>query len=143
MSSAEEDDMARAACAVGLGLGILCSATAAADQIADGKKLFADNCASCHGERGEGKKKAPPLVGPNALPLDPPPGAKVRKVQFRTAKEVLDFTSQKMPMKKPGSLKPEEYAAIVAFDLKANGVNLAGKTIDATTAEQIVLHPPR
>jgi hypothetical protein len=79
-------------------------------------------------------------VGKDALPLDPPSGAKLRKSQFRNAKDVLDFISEKMPAKKPGSLKPEEYAAILAFDLKANGVDVTGKQIDAASAEKIVLH---
>jgi cytochrome c len=119
----------------------LLAGNAWADQAADGAKLFADNCASCHGDKGEGGKKAPPLVGKSALPLDPPTGAKLRKVQFKTAKDVLAFISEKMPLKKPGSLKPEEYAAILAFDLKANGVDVTNKKIDAASAEKIVLHP--
>jgi cytochrome c len=113
----------------------------AEDQVAEGQKLFAKNCASCHGDAGEGSKKAPPVVGKDALPLQPSPGAKVRKNQFHTARDVLDFISKNMPAKKPGSLKPEEYAAILAFDLKANGVDVTGKHIDAASAEKIVLHP--
>ncbi|MEO7110582.1 MAG: cytochrome c, partial [Polyangiaceae bacterium] len=44
-----------------------------ADQVARGQKLYADNCASCHGASGEGGK-APRVVGlsQGALPLDPP-----------------------------------------------------------------------
>jgi cytochrome c len=116
-------------------------AARAEDQVAQGQQLYAKHCASCHGDAGEGKKKAPPLVGKEALPLDPPSGAKMRKSQFHTAKDVLEFISKKMPAKKPGSLKPDEYEAILAFDLKANGVDVAGKHIDAASAEKIVLHP--
>ena len=110
-------------------------------QVQAGQKLYAKQCAGCHGDAGEGGKKAPPVVGKAALPLEPPAGAKVRKTQFHTAKDVLAFISEKMPAKKPGSLKPEEYAAILAFDLKANGVDVTGKHIDAASAEKIVLHP--
>jgi len=129
---------------VGLGIagGLLAGrGFAFADQVSDGEQLFAKHCAGCHGEKGEGKKKTPPLVGKEALPLEPRAGAKIRKVTFHTAKDVLDFISKKMPAKKPGSLKPEEYQAILAFDLKANGVDVSGKTIDAVSAEKIVLHP--
>jgi mono/diheme cytochrome c family protein len=135
---AEEDEMTRALCSIGL---LLFAGTAFGDQVADGAKLFGKYCATCHGESGEGSKKSPPLVGKNALPLDPPPAAKVRKEKFHTAKDVLDFISKNMPAKKPGSLKPEEYAAILAFDLKANGVDVSNKHIDAASAEKIALHP--
>jgi S-disulfanyl-L-cysteine oxidoreductase SoxD len=110
------------------------------DQVAEGGKLFAKHCAKCHGKAGEGTKKAPPVVGQAALPLDPPPGAKVRKTQFHTAQDVAEFVSMKMPANKPGSLKPDEYYAILAFDLKANGVDVSNKKIDATTAAEIKLH---
>jgi mono/diheme cytochrome c family protein len=113
----------------------------APDQVTEGAQLYAKYCSSCHGDDGTGSKKSPPVVGKNALPLDPPPGAKVRKTQFHTAKDVLDFIEKSMPAKKPGSLKPAEYEAILAFDLKANGVDVTGKHIDAASAAKIVLHP--
>lgn len=109
-------------------------------QVAAGEKLFAKHCAKCHGKSGEGSKKAPPIVGKDALPLDPPPGAKIRKTQFHTAEDVAAFMSTKMPANKPGSLKPDEYYDILAFDLKANGVDVSNKKIDATTAAEIKLH---
>lgn len=110
-------------------------------QVAQGAKLFAKHCAKCHGKAGEGTKKAPPVVGKDALPLDPRPEAKVRKTQFHTAQDVAEFASTKMPANKPGSLKPDEYYAIIAFDLDANGVAEAKtKKIDATTAAEIKLH---
>jgi mono/diheme cytochrome c family protein len=132
------------ACAVAVVVAVVVTVGGTAfaeDQVAEGQRLFTKNCASCHGDGGEGTKKGPPIVGKSALPLDPPPGAKLRKTQFKTAGDVLAFISKNMPAKKPGSLKPEEYAAILAFDLKANGVDLAGKHIDAATAGSIVLHP--
>jgi mono/diheme cytochrome c family protein len=115
-------------------------ATSPADQISEGQKLFGKHCASCHGKDGMGTKRAPATVGANALPLDPPAGAKKRKAPFRTAKDVLDFIEKEMPLKKPGSLKPEEYEAILAFDLKANGIDLGNKTLTATTASELLLH---
>ena len=109
-------------------------------QAAEGGKLFAKHCAKCHGKAGEGTKKAPPVVGKDALPLDPPAGAKIRKTQFHTAQDVAEFVSTKMPANKPGSLKADQYYDILAFDLKANGVDVSGKKIDPTTAAEIKLH---
>ncbi len=114
-----------------------------ADQVAWGQELYGKECASCHGDSGEGGKgmHAPAVVGKNALPLDPPAGAKFRKNQFHTAQDVYDFVKKTMPPDKPGSLTDEQYAAIIAFDLKANGVDMTGKKVDSTTLSSFVLHP--
>ncbi len=115
--------------------------TSGGDQVSRGAKLFADNCASCHGADGAGTTKAPPVVGKNALPLDPPATARTRKSQFHTAADVYQYIKANMPKDKPGSLTDEQYAAILAFDLKANGVDLGQKSVDAMTAPTFVLHP--
>jgi ubiquinol-cytochrome c reductase cytochrome c subunit len=41
-----------------------------ADQIAEGKKLFLANCASCHGLNSEGTKAGPSLIGVGAASVD-------------------------------------------------------------------------
>lgn len=126
-----------------LGITAVASAGDAAgggDQVAEGGKLYAKNCAKCHGDAGQGTKKAPPVVGKEALPLDAPATAKVRKSQFHTAQDVAEFVATKMPANKPGSLTTEQYYAILAFDLKANGVDVSGKKIDPTSAAAIKLH---
>lgn len=109
------------------------------DQVAAGGKLYAANCASCHGNGGEGAK-APRVVGlsEGALPLDPPATAKYRKTQFKTAADVAGFVVQNMPPK-GDKLKEEEYWAILAFDLHANGVDLP-QPLDASNAGKVVLH---
>jgi cytochrome c len=109
-------------------------------QAARGAQLYAQHCAKCHGDAGQGTAKAPPVVGKAALPLDPPAGARVRKSQFHTAADVAAFVTTKMPAMKPGSLSADEYWAILAFDLKANGVDVSKSKIDATSAAAIRLH---
>jgi len=109
-------------------------------QVDEGAKLYAKHCAKCHGDAGQGGKKAPPVVGKDALPLDPPATAKVRKSQFHTAQDVAEFAATKMPANKPGTLTADQYYAILAFDLKANGVDVTGKKIDPKTAAEIKLH---
>lgn len=111
------------------------------EQVAAGAKLYVAHCAGCHGDSGEGNAKAPAVVGKNALPLDPQPPSQARKAKFRTALDVFQFVKATMPPKTPGSLTDEQYAAIMAFDLKANGVDLGGRKIDATSASTFVLHP--
>lgn len=95
------------------------------EQATQGQALYASNCASCHGASGEGGP-APRLVGldKGALPLDPPATATVRKTQFKTVADVANFAVANMPPGKAGSLSADEYLAILAFDLKANGLSL-------------------
>ena len=111
----------------------------AAEQIEQGKKLYGEQCAKCHGDAGQGTKDAPPVVGKDAFPLDPRPKAK-RDVKFHTAADVFAWASKNMPAKKPGSLTTDQYLAIFAFDLTANGVKL-DKPLDGAAAAKIVLHP--
>ena len=113
-----------------------------AEQVTAGKKLYGENCAGCHGDSGEGSGKSPPVVGlaKGALPLDAPATSKFRKgTQFHTAADVGAWSAKNMPPGQGGSLKEWEYWAIIAFDVKANGVDF-DKKVDATTAKDIVLH---
>lgn len=106
-----------------------------AAQAQAGQELYAKNCAGCHGAHGN-DGKAPPVVGldKGALPLDPPPTAKFRKSQFKTVGDVADFVVKTMPPKAPGSLSADEYYAILAFDLQANGIDLGDKKLDGALA---------
>ncbi|HEU4732982.1 MAG TPA: c-type cytochrome [Kofleriaceae bacterium] len=138
-------------CVVGLlGLAGACHHDAAAPaapqaagtisaQIDQGKQLYVGKCARCHGDAGQGTAKAPPVVGKDAFPEKPRAGAK-RDVDFHTAADVFAWTSKHMPGNAPGTLSTDQYLAIFAFDLTANGVQL-DKPLDAAAAQAIVLHP--
>ncbi|HEX3772650.1 MAG TPA: cytochrome c [Polyangiaceae bacterium] len=112
-----------------------------AEQVAAGQKLYGDNCAGCHGAGGEGTSKAPAVVGlkTGALPLDPPPTAKFRKVQFKTVADVAGFAVKAMPPNNPGGLPEADYWSILAFDLKANGIDLGSQKLDGTVAAGLTI----
>jgi cytochrome c len=118
------------------------SPTTFEDQVALGQQLYGANCASCHGDSGQGSASAPPVVGidKGALPLDPPASAKYRKTQFKTVADIAAFVVKNMPPKAPGSLSEEQYWSILAFDLKANGIQLDKKLDGALAA---TLNVPR
>lgn len=123
---------------------------------ADGGKLFGQQCASCHGQRGEGTT-GPAIMGTGALPeypkesslarnpafTDPselalrenarPAGAPKRE-PFNTAKDLFGYISQRMPMKSPGSLKPDEYWAILNFMLVAHGISVPEGGVNVSNA---------
>lgn len=111
-----------------------------AAQASQGSKVYADHCAKCHGDNGEGKATNPPVVGPTALPMDPPAGSKYRKVQFHTAADVYKFVHDNMPADKPGSLSEDDYLAVMAFALNANGISINGRKLDTGNAGSIMLH---
>jgi S-disulfanyl-L-cysteine oxidoreductase SoxD len=107
------------------------------EQVALGGELYGQKCAECHGASGEGAK-APRVVGlkEGALPLDPPADRQHRKQQFKTVGDVAQFVVSTMPPDAPGSLTEEQYLAILAFDLKANGITLPNK-LDLATANSL------
>jgi mono/diheme cytochrome c family protein len=113
----------------------------AAEQVDRGGRLFAVNCAKCHGASGQGTDDAPPLVGKGALPLDPRPDQK-RTVKFHTALDVAGFATKEMPPKASARAKltTDDYWAILAFALDANGVTLK-EPVGPGNAASIVLHP--
>jgi len=93
-----------------------------------GGALYGSHCAGCHGASGEGSQGAPRVVGlaEGALPLAPRPGSH-RTAEFVSVADVAGFVVATMPPKAPGSLSAEEYWAILAFDLSANGLHLEQK----------------
>lgn len=131
---------------------------------AQGWDLFHIQCAGCHGDRGQSTGGAPRIMGPGALPelpaernysTDPtsgdpqairlkaqtrPAGAPWRD-PFRTAQDVYNYVSKEMPLpeKKAGSLKPEEYWAIINFMLLAHGVQLPAEGVTPANAASLKL----
>jgi mono/diheme cytochrome c family protein len=131
-----------------------------------GGELYQKECAACHGKRGEGLTNAPAIIGSGALPTYPrdqslstnpalsnaasqqqqdssrPPGAPSRD-PFRTAQDLFAYTSTKMPLPKSraGSLKPEEYWAIVNFMLVAHGSAVPDAGITADNAATVQIAP--
>jgi mono/diheme cytochrome c family protein len=139
---------------------------ATAHQNAPGAAVYRRECVSCHGERGEGLASSPAIMGSGALPLyerdpatstnpamqDPaerlrtqnlPPGADVRGA-FKTAQDVFNYVSREMPMprSKAGSLKPDEYWAVVNYVLAGHGVALPAGGVNPSNAASVEIKAP-
>lgn len=110
-----------------------------AEQVALGGTEYGAHCASCHGAGGEGTDMGPRLVGlaEGALPLAPRPGA-VRTTRFETVADVAAFAVENMPAGAPGSLTAEQYWAILAFALSANGITLDEKLTPELAATLVI-----
>ncbi|HEV8245437.1 MAG TPA: cytochrome c [Polyangiaceae bacterium] len=112
---------------------------------APGAEVFQRECAGCHGDKGEGLSGNPGLMGGGDLPLykrDPATStnpAFQQKSQYRTnqttgdprkafktAQDLYKYISTQMPLpeSRMGSLKPEEYWAVINFILLGHGVSV-------------------
>ena len=128
---------------------------------APGAAVFRRECASCHGERGEGLASSPAIMGSGALAMyerdpatstnpamqDPaerlrtqnlPPGADVRGA-FRTAQDVFTYVSREMPLprSKAGTLKPEDYWAVTNDILLGHGVAMPAGGVNPSNAASV------
>ena len=81
-----------------------------ADQAAQGKALFAEKCATCHGADLSGAEMAPPLVG--AIFLGDWVG--------QSAGDLFTRIHSTMPANDPGSLSNAEASLAVAYILSFN-----------------------
>jgi mono/diheme cytochrome c family protein len=89
------------------------SAPYTSQQVAQGSAVYAASCAACHGANLQGIS-APALRGPGFAR------------SHLTALQLRDVVTQRMPLTAPGSLKPDEYASVMAFLLSYDCVKPAG-----------------
>jgi cytochrome c len=89
--------------------------------VAQGEKLFMDNCASCHGEFGEGNGRWPVLAGgKGSLTSDNP--VKTVGSYWPYASTVFDYVRHAMPYGNAEAFKVDEYYALVAYVLYLNDI---------------------
>ncbi|WP_375294963.1 c-type cytochrome [Brevibacterium sp.] len=79
--------------------------TASASDIEGGKKLFAANCATCHGLNAEGTRNGPSLVGVGAAAVD---------FQVGTGRMPLQANGPQAPQKEP-QFNDEQTAQLAAY----------------------------
>jgi mono/diheme cytochrome c family protein len=105
-----------------------------ADQAKRGGAIYAEQCASCHGNSLEGMGQAPPLTGHeflnnyNGIPIA----------------VLFDKINKSMPATNPGSLTRPQTADIVAFILSSNKYPTGATelTNDAEALKKIQLNTP-
>lgn len=101
----------------------------------EGQTIYLENCAACHGETGrEGPRDA--LAGGRGSLTSAKP-LKTIGSYWPYATTIYDYVRRAMPYYNPGSLKPDEVYAIVAYLLYLNGVIHEHDIIDANTLPKI------
>jgi len=102
-----------------------------AAQAQQGAKLFGDNCGMCHAPDLSGGA-GPPLAGKTFM----------MKWTGQTADDLHDVVSTQMPLTAPGSLKPDQYMALVAFILSKNGYPAGDSPLDRSKLKKITIKAP-
>jgi len=87
--------------------------------VADGEEIFAERCASCHGDFAEGVDRWPVLSGGfDTLKSDRP--VKTIGSYWPYLSTVWDYINRAMPFGEAQSMTPDEVYAVTAFLLYAN-----------------------
>ncbi len=84
-----------------------------------GEDLFSENCASCHGEFGEGQGNWPKLAGGMGTLADDDPLKTVGSF-WPHLSTAFDYVNRSMPFGNAQSLQPDEVYAITAYLLYNN-----------------------
>ncbi|HUN51842.1 MAG TPA: cytochrome c [Candidatus Sulfotelmatobacter sp.] len=100
--------------------------------VAAGEPLFANLCAACHGDFGEGIPPYPALTGGRGT-LDT--NAPVRSVGsfWPYAPTLFDYIRRAMPFRSPGSLDNDQVYSLVAYVLYLNDLLAKNATLDAAS----------
>src|SRR5947209_14482447 len=103
--------------------------------VSRGREVFAQQCASCHGDKGEGGV-GDRLVGGQGTIATPKP---IRTVgsYWPYATTLFDYIRRAMPQNAPQSLSNEEVYAVSAYILNLNGLIGADATLDAKSLAAI------
>ncbi len=101
---------------------------------AQGAVIYAEKCAACHGDKGEGKTNAR-LVGGQITGNGPV--VKTVGSYWPYATTLFDFTRRAMPWTAPKSLTNDEVYAVTAHILRLNGIIGDNDVIDAKTLPQV------
>lgn len=103
---------------------------------AQGRALFAQQCAACHGASGEGTPGVPVLVGGSTTAS--PPLMTVGSY-WPYASTLYDYVRRAMPPAAPKSLSDTEVYQVVAFVLQLNGIVDENTVLDRSSLPAIVM----
>jgi len=103
--------------------------------VSHGHDIFAQQCAACHGDKGEGAVGDRLVGGQGTLATAKP----VRTVgsYWPYAPTLFDYIRRAMPQNAPQSLSNDDVYAVSAYILSMNGIVPADATLDAKSLAAI------
>lgn len=109
---------------------------------AAGAKVFADNCAACHGDKGQGNPAKGIggdrlLGGRGTLASNAP--IKTVESYWPYATTLFDYVKRAMPFNAPGSLSDSDVYAVVAYILSEAKIIKPTDTMNATTLPKVMM----
>ncbi|AMW06070.1 c-type cytochrome [Gemmatimonas phototrophica] len=115
--------------------------------VSQGAVVYAAQCASCHGARGEGRAPSPALVGRtpaagHVFALDNKAPRTIGNY-WPYATTVFDYVQRAMPQSTPGTLTAAETYSVVAYLLNENGIIAPDAVMNAQTLPAVVMPAAR
>ncbi|AGK58062.1 cytochrome C class I [Hyphomicrobium denitrificans 1NES1] len=101
----------------------------------DGRAIYLQKCASCHGDEGQGATAEDLVSGPHPPTADNP--SKAIGSYWPYATTIFDFIRRTMPPAAPGSLSSDEIYALTAYLLAANKIIAESDEINALSLPKI------
>lgn len=103
--------------------------------VTQGRTVFAEQCAACHGANGEGAVGDRLVGGQGTIATAKP--VKTVGSFWPYAPTLFDYIRRAMPLNAPQSLSNEDVYAVSAYILNLNGLLPADATLDAKTLSAI------
>jgi cytochrome c len=105
----------------------------------EGAVIFANRCAVCHGQNGQGGILRRLVIGSPGHPHQGPfSDADKDGISYYPYPTIAwDYINRAMPASKPGSLTPDEVYALVAFLYYRNGIIQENEILDAKTLPKV------
>ena len=103
--------------------------------VSQGRKVFEQQCAACHGAKGEGAVGDRLVGGQGTLATSKP--IKTVGSYWPYAPTLFDYIRRAMPQNAPQSLGSDDIYAVSAYILSLNGLLAADATLDAKTLSAV------
>jgi mono/diheme cytochrome c family protein len=109
--------------------------------VLEGKSVYQQQCASCHGEKLQGGLGDRLVGGRGTLVNDSPAKAPVKTVEsyWPYATTLFDYIKRAMPMTAPGSLTDDQVYALTSYILSEAHVVSDDAIMSADTLPQVVM----
>ncbi|HTS28046.1 MAG TPA: cytochrome c [Bryobacteraceae bacterium] len=102
---------------------------------AQGRALYANRCAKCHGEKGEGRDSVP-LAGGEGTLKNPKPLRTVGSY-WPYATTIWDYVNRAMPFNNPGILTHDQVYSLTAYILFLSGIISETAVMDAHSLPKV------